>query len=388
MRKSNIYIKLTTAVLFLAVLLYICVYIYNATQNTYMTASAFSYTIEDTVSAHGYIVRSEIVLQDVNDATLPIVNEGEKVAAGQAVAVEYAGREALETASEIHELRLKITQIEATGSADAAESASYDSVLELSKAVQSRNLNKLDEISLRIDTYIFTSNRAPKDELPELRARLETLEGISEGMRMIRTAVSGVFSQTVDGFENISPEKLAELRPSGLAELFAAAEPLSGAAKIITGFRWYYAAVIDSAEAARLSPGANITMHFTGTYSAQAVMRIESIGRREDDKCVVIFSCERGIHEVTRQRELGAEVVIREVTGIRIPKEAMHLDDNGMTFIYLQTGARAERVNVEILNEFGDSYLVRDGAESGTPLRSGATVIVKANNLFDGKVVG
>jgi hypothetical protein len=302
--------------------------------------------------------------------------------------VEYAGREALETASEIHELRLKITQIEATGSADAAESASYDSVLELSKAVQSRNLNKLDEISLRIDTYIFTSNRAPKDELPELRARLETLEGISEGMRMIRTAVSGVFSQTVDGFENISPEKLAELRPSGLAELFAAAEPLSGAAKIITGFRWYYAAVIDSAEAARLSPGANITMHFTGTYSAQAVMRIESIGRREDDKCVVIFSCERGIHEVTRQRELGAEVVIREVTGIRIPKEAMHLDDNGMTFIYLQTGARAERVNVEILNEFGDSYLVRDGAESGTPLRSGATVIVKANNLFDGKVVG
>lgn len=388
MRKSNFYIKITTGVLFLAVLGYICVYIYNATQNTFVTASAFSYTIEETVSAHGYIVRSEVVLDDVSDATLPIVSEGEKVAAGQAVAVEYAGREALETASEIRELRLRIAQIEATSGAEAAESASYDSVLELSKAIQSRNLSKLDEISLKIDTYIFTNNRAPKDELPELRARLESLEGVSAGMRMVRTAVSGVFSQTVDGFERVNPDMLSEIRPSGLAELFAAAETPSASAKIITGFRWYYAAVIDSAEAARLTPGASITIHFTGSYSAQAEMRIDSVGRREDDECVVVFSSERGIHEVTRPRELGAEVVIREVTGIRVPKEAMHLDDDGNTFIYLQTGARAEKVNVEILNEFGDSYLVRDGAESGTPLRSGATVIVKANDLFDGKVVG
>jgi hypothetical protein len=36
----------------------------------------------------------------------------------------------------------------------------------------------------------------------------------------------------------------------------------------------------------------------------------------------------------------------------------------------------------------GDSYLVRDGAESGTPLRAGSTIIVKANDLYDGKVVG
>lgn len=389
MQKSNLYVKIVTAVLFLAVLGYICVYIYNATQNTYVTASAFSYTLEETVSAHGFVVRSESVMEEVNDATLPIVNEGEKVASGQAVAVEYAGRQALETASEIHELRLRIAQIESTGGEDAVDAASYDSVAELSRAVRGGDLSKLDEISLKIDTYIFTSKRAQADELPELKARLEILESANAGVSMIRSEVSGVFSQAVDGYEHISPDMLDELRPSGLEELFAAPKSISAAsAKIITGFKWYYAAIVDAAEALRLTPGKSITLQFSGSYHAQTEMKIESISRREQNACVVLFSSERGIHEVTRLRELNAEIVIRNVTGIRIPKEAMRLDDDGATYIYLQTGARAEKIIVEILSEFADGYLVRDGADNGTPLRPGATIIVKANNLFDGKVVG
>jgi hypothetical protein len=87
-------------------------------------------------------------------------------------------------------------------------------------------------------------------------------------------------------------------------------------------------------------------------------------------------------------RQLSAEVVISDVAGIRVPREAIRLDDDGATYIFLQSGVRAERVNVEILYEFADGYLLRDGAETGAPLRSGSTIIVKANNLYDGKVVG
>lgn len=402
MKRNNFYIKLTTAVLFLAVVVYIGVYVYNATQNTYVTAAAFSYTIEETVSSSGYIIRTESVLSDLSEATLPIAGEGEKVAAGQAVAVEYTNREALETASEIHELRLRITQLESLGGVDTA-AAGYDCVSELSKAVQLGDLSRLDEIALKVETYIFAGKRLPEAELPALRERLETLERVSTGMRTVSTPVSGYFSQAVDGFESVGPDNIdlerhPDLKPSGLAGLFDDNSGYDAAGKIITGFKWYYAAVIDAEEyhaavvdteeASRLEPGKSLMLQFTGAYRAQTEMLIEGVGRREDDMFVVIFSCERGIHEVTRLRQLNAEIVIREVSGIRIPKEAMRLDDDGTMFIYLQTGARAERVNVEKLYEFGDSYLVRDGAETGSPLRSGATVIVKANNLFDGKVVG
>ena len=389
MKRSNIYIKIITAVLFLAVVGYIGVYVYNATQNTYVTAAAFSYAIEETVSSHGYVVRSETILGGLSESTQPIANEAEKVASGQAIAVEYTNREALGVASEIHELKLRIAQIEAAVSDDATETAGYASVLDLSRSVQGGNLDRLDEISLKIETYIFMNSKASQEELPELRARLETLEGIGAGMRTVNTPVSGVFSHAVDGFENIGPDNLKELRPSGLAALFetpAGFNRTSG--KIITGFKWYYAAIVDAADISSLEPGRSLTLQFSGAYHAQTEMRIESIGRREDGECVVIFSSERGIHEITKLREVRAEVVIREVSGIRVPREAMRLDDDGATFIFLQTGARAERVDVEILSEFGDGYLVRDGAETGSPLRSGATIIVKANNLFHGKVVG
>jgi hypothetical protein len=39
------------------------------------------------------------------------------------------------------------------------------------------------------------------------------------------------------------------------------------------------------------------------------------------------------------------------------------------------------------MKESGDSYLVRDGAETNSPLRVDSIIIVKANNLYHGKVV-
>jgi multidrug efflux pump subunit AcrA (membrane-fusion protein) len=85
---------------------------------------------------------------------------------------------------------------------------------------------------------------------------------------------------------------------------------------------------------------------------------------------------------------LRADIVSNVITGIRVPKEALHLDDDLNTFIYLQTSGFAERVDVEVLRETGDSVLVRDGVASGTPLRVDSIIIVRANDLYHGKVVG
>ena len=388
MRRSDFYIKLTTAVLFVAVACYIGAYVYNAVLNTYETATAIRYTVEQTFPAQGYIVRSETVLTDSGIVVLPIVREGEKVASGQAVAIEYMSRDALETASEIRSLRLKIAQMETSGGAAAAESARLGIVMDLSNAIQHGDLSGLDELSLSVNTGIFAGNSTSTEDLAALKARLETLEAIDSGSRVIYAPVSGTFSQVVDGFEYIGPDALSEIEPSQLAGLFSAPSLVSGAGKLVTEFKWYFAALMDAADAMRLQAGRQISVHFSGAYNSSMDMLVEKIYKREGDACVVIFSSNRNIQELTPYRKLGADVVSGVITGIRVPKEAIHLDDGGATFIYMQTGVRAERVDVEILVESGDSYLVRDGAESSSPLRAGSTIIVKANNLFDGKIVG
>ena len=371
--------------LFLAVASYIGVYLYNALSNTYVTTTAVRYAIEDTFPAQGYIVRTETVLTDVGAAILPVVGEGEKVASGQAIAVEYLNRSALEAASEIRELKFRIAQLESPGNNE--ETAGFESVIALSTAVRHGDLSRLGELSLNVETFIFSGGSMTVGELPYLRARLESLERETAGMRTIHAPASGTFSHVIDGFEHVGPRSLAALTPADLDELFRTPAGTHGVGKLVTEFNWYYAAVMDSQEASRLSVGRQYPVQFYGSYHAEADMTIESVGRREDGMCVVVFSSDRSIHDVAQLRGARADVVIGVVSGIRVPKEAIHLDDDGATFVYLQTGVRAERVDVEILLDAGDGFIVRDGAETGTPLRTDSTIIVKANNLYDGKIV-
>ena len=392
MRRSDFYIKLITAVLFIAVVFVIGAHIYNAALNTYETIPAIRYTVEQTFPAQGYIVRSEFALAQSGRVILPIVGEGEKVASGQAVAIEYMSSEAIEIASEIRELRLIIAQLERSSSSVSTETARLDSVMELSKAVRRSDLSRLDELSLNIETSIFAGAFALQDDLPSLKARLEMLEAEATGSRMIHAPVSGTYSQVVDGFEYVEPEALFDITPSELSALFSAPQHVSNsdAGKLVTDFSWYFAALMDVSDASRLSEGLQITAQFSGAYNSSVEMKVERIGKREGDKIVVLFSSTRSVHEIASMRELGADFIFGVVTGIRVPKEAIHLDDDGTEYIYIQTGVRAERVDVERFRdiETGGSYLVRDGAETGSPLRTGSTIIVRANNLFDGKIVG
>jgi len=386
MKRSDFFIRLTTGVLFLAVACYIGVYLYNMFVNTYVTTRAIRYSIEETLPAQGFIVRTEVVIDAAGAAVLPIVGEGEKVASGQAIAVEYLSIDALELASEIRSLRLKIAQMESTrGNQDAA---SLDAILALSSAVNSNDLRKLDELALNVEASVFTVEA----DILTLQNRLAELEGRSVDTKTINAQVSGTFSHVVDGFEHIEPNMVYRMSPSELRESFSISSGNYGPGKLITEFRWFYAAIMDQEDASSLNIGQTKTVQFFGVYNAEIVMRIESVSRREDGYCVVLFSNDRSIHEIAPLRSLRADVVLDVITGIRVPKEAIHLDDDGTTFVYLQTSGYAERVNVEILNppgEIGDSYLVRDGEDTNppSPLRVDSIIIVRANNLYHGKVV-
>jgi len=381
MKRSDFFIRLTTGVIFLAVACYAGVSLYNAFINTYTTTPAVSYAIEETLSADGYIIRTEIVLEYDSGSVLPIVGEGEKVAAGQAIAVEYLSRDALETASEIRSLRLKLAQLDSTRG--AGDRAGFDAVLELSSAVNNNDLRRLDEITLNVETSIFSI----ESDISSLQNRLEELENNYTGTRIIIAQISGTFSHVVDGFEHTQPEMLFVMSPEDFITHFNASSGNYATGKLITEFKWYYAAIMNHEDASRLSEGDTKRVQFFGTYNAEFEMMVERISRRDGELCLVVFSSDRGIHEVAPLRALRADVVSGVITGIRVPKQAIHLDDNNNTFIYLQTSGFAERVDVDILTEIGDSYLVRDGAETGSPLRVDSIIIVKANNLYHGKVV-
>jgi len=388
MKRSDFFIRLTTGVLFLAVASYIGISIYNAVTHTFVTIPAISYTIEETFTAEGFVVRDEMVLTEISgDSVLPVRREGERVGRNEEIAVEYMTRAALDIASEIRSLRLRISQAEvaAGGRADLAR---MESVMSLSQALHSGDFRGLDEMELNISTLVFENEAVTEESLDIMRERLERLEGRSAGIRTFYSPQSGYFSQVVDGFEHVDFDAVAGITPSELEELFETPRRRSGVGKLVTDFRWQFAAVMDAPEAARLRVGDTIEMLFSEAFHSPKNMTVSSISSDDEGRRTVVFSSDRNIHEVVQHRQLSADIVYQTVTGIRVPREALRLDDNGVVHIFLQTGVRAERVNVEILREYGDVSIVRDGIDAGTPLRSGSTIIVRANNLYHGRVVG
>ena len=382
MKRSDFFIRLTTGVLFLAITTYIGVYLFEAVTNTLATEAAIRYTVEETLPVEGFIVRTETVLYDSGTGALPVVSEGERVGVGQTIAIEFMTSEALDIASEIRSLNMQIAQLESNRNVTEAEHLA--TMLELSAAVNVMNLRRLEELSMNIETTLFDVTSDPA----ALQNRVQDLELRGAGTRMITAPVSGTFTQVVDGFEHITPAMLDGIGPSELRELFESPGQANGTGKLVTAFKWYFAAVIDNEYAVRLVSGGRYPVSFSGAFQGEIEMLVERISRREGDQSLVILSSDRSIHDVASLREVSAEIITNVTTGIRVPMTAVHLDENRETFLFLQTSAYAERVNIEILGEAGDSFIVRDGVETGSPLRVGSTIISRGNNLYDGKVVG
>ena len=409
MRRNDFVIKLMSVVLFLAIAAYIGLYIFDKANKSFVTASVVRYTAEDSGSADGYIIRSETILAGGGSTVTLIAREGEKLASGQAVAVHYKGESALERASEIHALQLEITEAEENAAItdEQRKTNAEEGVFALSDAVQHKDFSSIQDLTLGIEKTIFTSSSEPitSADLAVLRDRLAHLLDENNGTSTIYSPQSGVFSSVVDGCEAIGPDKLYDLAPSSLESLFKATGSLDAGilGKLIVGIKWYYAAVMDRSDAdklqlimdrandGQLSGGPVATLKFTKTYNARLDMKIESIGLEEGGKCVVVFSAKRGISDMTDLRRLTAQVEFSSTTGLLIPKEAVFhetVESEDKTYIFLLTGLQAEKVYVDILSETGDNYIVTDGTENGTVIREGSVVIVKAEDLYHGKVVG
>lgn len=381
MERSDFLTRLVGAVIFLAIAVYIGIYIYQSQADPFQTTVATSCEVNDSISIEGYIVRSEEAVTGSSRAVI-LADDGRTVAKGETVAVEYSDSAAMEVAARIREIEIELKQAEKSDS-----SAGTDAVLEMSQAVNGRSFSSLYTTSLAVRTSIVDEISLSDSDVESLNRELESLQASLSGSTDVITApASGVFTSVSDGFESVTYDDILDATPSKLASLFSGASGTSeNIGKMVYGVYWYYAAAIDSTEASYLTVGGKAKLSFEA-YGITATMRVESIGIEENGKKVVIFSCSRYLTDFTDLRETEAKLITEDYSGLRVPKKAIRLDDDdsSVTYVYIVSGVQARRVDVEILGEISDSYVVSTGGE----LREGAEIIIKANDLYDGKVVG
>ena len=124
-------------------------------------------------------------------------------------------------------------------------------------------------------------------------------------------------------------------------------------------------------------------------------MRVERIGLPEEGRVPIVLSSTHSLAATTLLRRQTVELVFTSVTGIRVPKNALSKDEENRWGVYAVVGAQAEFKTVTIVGDDENYYLVEplvpatdlDKGKAKKALRPGDEIILRAEGLFDGKVV-
>ncbi|MBQ2830394.1 MAG: hypothetical protein IJF15_05160 [Oscillospiraceae bacterium] len=415
MKGSSVIGKLTMLFLALGVAVYFGVQGYLYAANPLTTTVAYTYAAQTTVALEGFVVREEAVIPSEGGLLRVVCAEGARVAAGETIATVYASSDALvreDTLRALQEELLLMQFAQATALSPETtlrmDSDIEDQLLSVRAQLSQGNLEKVSDDAQELKTLIRRRNYACGDAaeaqagIDALTAQIRELNSLNrESVRSVKADAPAAFSAVVDGYEYVlTPQTLAEMTPTAFAAVKPDEAVRSDVGKLISGSTWYYAALLSEADAALLNERDEVTLRFSRGLDFDISMRVERISKAENGRRLVVFSSDRYLAEATLLRRQSAELVLGEYDGIRVPNNALRVledEDGGKTTgVYCLVGLTAHFKPVEVLYRGEDYYIVAPvKIESANEsrillytLRAGDEIIITANDLYDGKVVG
>lgn len=408
MKSTSLSTKFITALLLLAVIAYFGVQGYRYVTDPETTAIVYRYRSEQAIAVRGYVVREEQVV-DCAETLLELTHaEGERIGAGDTIATVYRSAEALRATQKLEALRAQKEQLEyARSAANDTETALKldseirDQILSVRAAYEAGSFSALDALSDRLKTtvlkreYAYNGSEELGARLEELNAQIREASAASGGTTRVTASVSGTYSAVADGYEGVlTPESLADMTPSGLAAV-SPQSVSSTVGKIVSGSKWYFAASVSEADAAKLRTGQRLTLRMASGVDFDLPVTLTRVSEAENGNCLVVTESDKYLAYVTLLREQNAEIVIDEYEGLRIPKNALRVNGDGVSGVYCLIGRTAYFKPVNIIYQGGEYCLVEPGRiEAATEsqkslltLRTNDEVIISAGELYNGKVV-
>lgn len=398
--------------LFFTAVLYFGYYAYHAFYGSYETSPAYEYTGQHTMSATGWVIREETVLQDGGSLEEIVVVEGENVAAGDTVARVYSTQDALTSHQELERLQSQLSRLEYIRQRGTDESDAMKLNQEIVNAMTGlrgsigrgdftrleHQVTELEEMVFRRDSTVSTG-AALSDQIDSLKAQVESMEKETESATStVYSPVAGIYSSMVDGWESsFDLTTLEELTPKTLEEAAQQRTKPTGRelGKVVTSFRWYLAAVMDQEITKYMNQDSSVNVIFEGA-AGQLSMKVKSVTAPDaEGKVLVLFTSMRDVPSIAALRQQRVEVVLSSATGLRIPKRSLRADpETNQLGVYRISGTQAEWLPVDLLFSGEDFYLVRSHVEGELSeleraklLRSGDDVLVRGKGLADGKVI-
>ena len=145
--------------------------------------------------------------------------------------------------------------------------------------------------------------------------------------------------------------------------------------------------MVPSTNAAGLEAGDRIDVNFAHDFYSTVRMKVERVSPSEEERCILVLSSESYIQNAVSARTETADLIFADRSGLRVPKTAIYVNDEGKSGVYVLEGAEAAWKSIEILYDDGDCFIVTLDKSSTKNLWPEDEIILTTGEIFNGKVM-
>lgn len=394
------------------------------------TEEAVSNTVSDVIHSDAFIVRDETYVTNNEIGVLSYtVSDGDNVSGGQNIADIYNNETDAVSMQQIKKINKQIKSLRTLSSSYYKDSVGLDTINtqinnDIFSIIGNVNSGKLDDASDLCNSLLLTicerqlttgsvKNFSAKiNELKRKRTKLEA--NCSSKLGSVSADKAGYFISRTDGYEKtVNYQNIEKLSPKKLKKLKKKKIDSNVIGKICTNPVWYIACEVSADDtvtlAKLLNSEATIYVSMPSVTTEKIPTTIHCINQRsKKDKAVLVLACDYMNSFLADARKENIDITTVSYTGLKVSKRAIHedyvyrdsKDENGKAIkekkkvqgVYVLHGSEL------IFKEISISYSSRDYVLCNpTPaedvLFSGETVelydqvVIKGDNLYDGKVI-
>ena len=404
MKATTSIFKILSVVILVAAVVYFGVQTYRYLTDPINTTVVYASSEESVMEVNGYLIREEETFHSDAGTLGHALSEGERVGKGQTMAVAYADSGALTRVERLEALKLKKEQLSFSLVSyldpDAAlklDSSINSDILSLRRSVAGGEYGNTEEQLASLKGAILKRDytSATQEEIEAgIKATEEEIGEMERSLngRAITAPQSGIYSAACDGYESVLTMDFLtdDLTPGKLGSVRPRSSDNANVGKLIYGDAWYYAANITDEQAQQLEGRSTVTLRFAKGLAMDLKMTVVSLSRSENGQRTLVLRSDKYLAQTTLLRHQAATLVLRTYEGLRLPSNALRVNEEGVSGVYCVLGVRAKFKPVRVVYQ-GEGYALVEAAsavEDSTLLRQGDQVIVTTAQLYDGKVIG
>ena len=416
-KARSIALRCSVVLVAIGMLVYIIHYSLGQFSTTLSTLPAQEITDYTILSAEVYVFRDEQVITSESPAPVQyLYSNGERVPRDAVYAVTHYKADA--TPEQVSALQMQLDdigeQIALLESSDKAGSLitslkqnqesvkqSYYRVLEdLAAGTYKNALSESRELLSFMSTYgMLTGTHSSSQMIAALGLQRQALLDGWGGTRVsYQTEFSTNFEHKCDGYEGVFD--YSGVMDMTAEEFYAMTEQVPASTecavgKMINSHTWYAAIPMDQDSAEKFEMGGTYTFSFIDNGGTELPLTLQRVlEATEERESVLIFSCEQTPPDFSFLRTQRVQSVVEEITGYRVPTEALRVH-NSEKGVFILEDSSVEFRRVTVVREGAGYYIVQTfeqdavaGAGKAKYLQRNDLIITAGRDLYIGKMYG